>query len=365
MSLDSYSYDLPEELIAQEPAIPRDASKLLVYDTKADAVSVDSFFHLDRYLPKKSFLVLNKTKVVPSRVVLKKETGGKVKAFFLLSERNEVLFDRKVRVGERLFFNKRHCITVTKQKEKIFEVQYDFDKARLLSLLNATGAMPIPPYIKHSPLTRQGLRKKYQTIFAEKLGSVAAPTASLHFTRRLFQKLEEQEIQKCFVTLHVGLGTFAPVTEHNVKERKLHEEYFEIEKETLKLINKLKHEGKSLVAVGTTVVRTLESFDLATQFLSHESLTSAFGGVPSKAKKLLLLRHNLFAKTDLFIFPPYDFKMVDCLITNFHLPRSSLMMLVDAFLKFKKAKRNILDLYSYAIEKRLRFYSFGDAMMIL
>lgn len=327
-------------MIAKQPAVPRDSSKLLVYDTQTNDIVVDTFFHLDRYLPKKSFLVLNKTKVVPSRVTLYKENGGKVKTFFLMNEENQVLFDRKVKVGEKLFFNKTYFVTVTKQKEKIFEVQHDFDKTRLLSLLNTRGTMSIPLYIKHSSLTKQGLRKKYQTIFAEKLGSVAAPTASLHFTRRLFQKLEEQEIQKCFVTLHVGLGTFAPVTEHNVKERKLHEEYFEIEKETLQLITRLKHEGKSLVAVGTTVVRTLES------------------------EKFVPASSNVFGETSLFIFPPYDFKMIDCLITNFHLPKSSLMMLVDAFLKFKKAKRGILELYDFAIRNNFRFYSFGDAILI-
>ena len=198
--------------------------------------------------------------------------------------------------------------------------------------------MPVPLYLKRTPLKRNQLLKKYQTIFAKHEGSSAAPTASLHFTDRVFNKLRKKNIKKYFVTLHVGLGTFAPITDENLKTKKLHEEYFEIDQPVLQSIRKAKKEGKKLVAVGTTVVRTLES-------LARDSSPSG--------------------KTDLFIYPPYSFKTVDNLITNFHLPKSSLMMLVEAFLQYKKSKRRLFELYNIAIKNNFRFYSFGDAMLIV
>jgi len=242
-------------VIAQKPATPRDSSKLLVYNTKTNEIIIDRFLHLDCYLPNNSFLVLNKTKVIPSRVWLKKQTGGRVEVLFLLNEKTD------------------------KESE----------------------------------------------------------------TKRVFNKLEQKGIKRLYLTLHVGLGTFAPVTEMNLKTGKLHKEYYKIEKEVFNGILASKSKGQRLVAVGTTVVRALESFDSSrykTGFVQDRS-------------------------TDLFIFPPYNFKMIDHLITNFHLPGSSLLMLVDAFLKFKRAKRSLNEIYEFAIKKDLRFYSFGDVMLIL
>ena len=218
--------------------------------------------------------------------------------------------------------------------------------------------MPIPPYLKKSPLTSDELLKKYQTIFAKTDGSAAAPTASLHFTDKIFDKLEKKRIKKYFVTLHVGLGTFAPITDENVKQKKLHEEYFEVDRETLQCIDTLKQEeGKKLVAVGTTVVRTLESK------ARHRVFSTAS---PQRGPRRLSQKQmSSLSKTDLFIFPPYNFKMVDILITNFHLPKSSLMMLVEAFLQHKKARKSLVELYNIAVKNDFRFYSFGDAMLIL
>ena len=205
--------------------------------------------------------------------------------------------------------------------------------------------------------------KKYQTIFAKTDGSAAAPTASLHFTDEVFNKLNKKGIEKYFVTLHVGMGTFAPITDVNIKQKKLHNEYYEVDEKTLRCIDTSKKEGKKLVAVGTTVVRTLESAAVK-NFIARES-HPAGSGVPSKAKNFFPPPHAIFDKTNLFIFSPYDFKMIDVLITNFHLPKSSLMMLVEAFLQHKGAKKNLVELYNMAIKNDFRFYSFGDAMIIL
>lgn len=340
--MEKYDYDLPAELIAQAPAKPRDAARLLVYDTKSDRVFSDHFRNLAEYLPEQSFLVLNKTKVLPARIELRKVTGGRVKVLFLLNEPNErgkykILTDRKLLIGNRLYFDSRKFITVIKQEENIFFVRPNFSKKTLFDLLKKNGQMPIPPYIKNTPLKERGLREQYQTIFAEQPGSVAAPTASLHFTDRVFKNLAKKGIEKFFLTLHVGLGTFAPVRPENLKKKKLHEEYFEIGSAIAKKMAAQRQKKGIAVAVGTTTVRALESFS----------------------------GHRGFSKTNIFIMSGHRFKRVDALITNFHVPKSSLLLLVDAFLKDKKAKRGVLDLYAIARKEKFRFFSFGDAMLII
>lgn len=344
-----YAYALPEELIARAPAVPRDRSRLFVYQTSTDQVVLDHFDHLEKYLPKQSFLVLNETKVLPSRITLHKATGGKVKVLFLVNEQRgsmqemRVMVDRKTAVGDRLYFTPDDFVTVTAQDRQLFIVRFDFPRKHLEELLIAKGTMPIPPYIKNTPLSEDELREKYQTVFAKSPGSSAAPTASLHFTGDLLKRLEEKDIRRLFVTLHVGMGTFATVTPEQIAAKKLHEEWYEVPEETAAGIAREKAGGGELVAVGTTVVRTLESF----------------------AKRETGEQEGTFAATDLFIYPPYRFRLVDHLITNFHLPESSLMMLVEAFLQSKGAKRRLIDLYTIAIQERFRFFSFGDAMLIL
>ncbi len=297
---------------------------------------------------------------------MKKQSGGKVVVLFLVSEPTtssivKAMVDRKVNIGDCLYFDNNNFLKVISQEEHIFQLAYFFSREKLFNLIKKYGTMPTPLYLKKSPLKKEELFKKYQTIFAQKEGSSAAPTASLHFTKRVFKKLAKKGIKKYFVTLHVGLGTFAPVDEKNLKEKKLHQEYFQVEKKVWQAIEKEKQMGKKLVAVGTTVVRTLES--AVGNFITRES-HPAKGGVPSKVKNFLPPSHT-FAKTDLFIFPPFDFQMVDILITNFHLPKSSLMMLVEAFLQHKGAKKHLIDLYNIAIANNFRFYSFGDVMLIL
>jgi S-adenosylmethionine:tRNA ribosyltransferase-isomerase len=354
-----YDYFLPKKNLAKTPAIPRDFSKLFVYDTKNNEIFFDRFYRLDKYLPKNSFLVLNETKVVPARVILKKENGGKVVCLFLVNEIEEenkvkIIVDRKVKIGERLFFKTGDFVEVIAQEKNIFLVRFDFSKEKLFSLLENEGVMPIPLYLKKTPLSNKKLKEKYQTIFFKKekenLASVAAPTASLHFTKRVFKKLEQKGIKRYFINLYVGMGTFAPVSEENLKTKKLHQEYYQVDAQVWQKILTEKKEGKKLVAVGTTVVRTLESLKLKNK---NEKI------------KMKMKNEKFLFKTDLFIFPPYNFKMVDAMITNFHLPKSSLMMLVEAFLQYKEAKKHLVELYNIAIKNDFRFYSFGDAMLII
>lgn len=342
MNPKDYDYVLPEKNLALRPATPRDTSRLFIYNCATDRVFFDYFYNLSKYLPEKSFLVLNDTKVLPARVTMKKESGGKAIVLFLVNEivgdMIPVIVDRKIIAGEKIYFDKENFLEIISQDENIFKLKFSFDKKKLFSLLKKYGAMPIPPYLKKTDLKRDELIEKYQTIFAKREGSAAAPTASLHFTEKVKDSLIKKGIEQYFVTLHVGLGTFAPLTEENINTKKLHEEYYEVDRNCFDLIKKAKEDGKKLVSVGTTVTRTLESL--------------------AKSKKLI-------GSTDLFIFPPYNFKMVDILITNFHLPESSLMMLVESFLQYKRAKRSLVELYRLAIANNFRFYSFGDAMLIL
>jgi len=378
MNLNNYDYFLPKKNLALEPAVPRDSSKLFIYNVGTDKIIFDHFYNLDKYLPKDSFMVMNNTKVLPARVTMKKENGGKVVLLFLVNELGvsgrglgvrsyklggetiKVLADRKISIGEKVYFAQENYLKVIRQNENIFELKFDFGREKLFELLKKYGMMPIPPYLKKSTLTRDELLQKYQTIFARapsgaRLASAAAPTASLHFTDSVFNKLDKKGIKKLFVTLYVGMGTFAPINEENIKQKKLHNEFYEIDRNILKLIEINRKNNKKLVAVGTTVVRTLESVKARDR--------KFFDGKHQTAKNLIPTL--LINKTDLFIFPPYDFKLVDIMITNFHLPKSSLMMLVEAFLQFKKSKKSLVELYDIAIKNNFRFYSFGDVMLII
>jgi S-adenosylmethionine:tRNA ribosyltransferase-isomerase len=346
---DDYWYDLPKELIAQAPANPRDTSKLLVYNTHTNVIEIDTFRTIAAHLPSSSVFILNDAKVVPARCELKKKTGGKVKVLFLVNEwimsperAIPCFVDRKVSVGDELTFPNGAKVYVENQQEQLFSLRWNGSKEEFIEILNTYGTMPIPPYIKHSPLNRDELMEKYQTVFAQSPGSSAAPTASLHFTQGVFTSLAEKGIQKSHVTLHVGLGTFAPLTQENLIQGTLHKEWIEVPQSTADFIAQAKKESKTICAVGTTVVRTLESY--------------ALYGKQS---------HSFAGDTDLFIRPGFQFKLVDHMITNFHLPSSSLMMLVDAFLAQKNAKKRIIELYEIAKKEHFRFYSFGDAMLIL
>ena len=351
--LSKYNYILPKELIADKPANPRDSSRLFVYDTKKDEIIFDVFSNLDKYLPKDTLLVFNNTKVLPARVILKKEKeinsergGGKVEVLFFVNELLpgdkiiKGLSDRKIIPGKHLYFPDGKKLKITDQDERFFFFEPDFDIRELPDLLFKYGITPIPKYIDNTTLSEDELREKYQSVFAEKPASVAAPTASLHFTKNVLEKIKNKGIDSAFVTLNVGMGTFAPVSEKNFIEGRLHEEYCEINNDELVKIRS----NRDITAVGTTSLRALETF-------SEEVLGTD--------------NEDLFKNTDIFIYPPYNFKLAKHLITNFHLPESSLMCLVDAFLQFKGAKRNIAELYDIAKKEKFRFYSFGDAMVII
>ncbi len=339
--LKEYNFNFPKELIAKTPSSPRDASRLLIYDRASQTITHDHFHGLPKYLPSNSVIVFNETKVLPARLELEKITGGKVRVLYISHDRKwiKILSEKKLAIETRLTLSQSNKIYfhVTKTDEHFYYLKASFPLSQLKRVLEKYGAAPLPLYIKQTSLTRYAARKHYQTIFARRPGSIAAPTASLHFTRRLLQEIKKHDCDLEYVTLHVGLGTFAPLTEENLQRGKLHQEYFWIAKATARRLLRAKKDGRPIIAVGTTVVRALES---------------AF----AHAKK-----PRLHGKTDLFIQPGYRLRMVDHIITNFHFPKSSLLMLVSAFVERKK----LLRLYEEAIQKRYRLFSFGDGMLIL
>lgn len=367
----SYTFNLPHDLLGTEPANPRDSSRVFVYDTATDSVQFDHFAHIDKYLPRGSTLVVNRTVVAPSRVVLVKSTGGKVVCLLLLNEKLDDdthisgMVDRKIEVGETLTLDdgsrtprKPVMTCVSHQKDSIFLFKLHVSRGELIQLLDKYGSMPIPLYLRHTGLSDKELHERYQTVYSKQtvavnsnsgsldsLFSVAAPTAGLHFTQSVFDKLKKRGITRTEVVLEVGLGTFAPLSSEALEGGKLHTEWYQVPQSSSEAILRSKAQGRKIIAVGTTVVRTLESY---AQLSIGEQ--RAYGK---------------YHPTDIFIREGHKFALVDCLVTNFHLPNSSLMMLVDAFLQNKCAKRNILDLYEVAIREKFRFYSFGDSMVIL
>lgn len=345
--LKDYEYDFPEDLIAKSPVSPRDAARLMVYKRHNHSVSDSFFSNLPDFLPDGSVLVFNETKVLPARIILNRETGGIVKLLFVGTDKDciKMMSDRKLTVGSKLFLG-QNIFTVKRQEEKYFFILPPDDfinegivsSEKIFNFLESFGDMPIPPYIKNSPLDRSELIREYQTVFAKDSGSVAAPTASLHFTDDLLDRLKDRGFSLCFITLHVGIGTFAPLTEENIKNNRLHKEWFSINPDTANILNEAKSSGKNIIAVGTTALRALES-------------ASSPAGVLEK----------LEGETNLFISEGYKFKFINGLITNFHVPKSSLMMLVAALI----GREKLLELYQRAVSLKYRFFSFGDGMLII
>ncbi len=332
-----YNYTLPKELIANKPAEPRDTARLLVYEKSTGKTKFSTFKNLSEFLPKNTVLVFNQTRVIPARFNLYKPTGGKVSALYVGWEKSflKILANKPLeKTTELTFENTKHKFSVINKKNGIYFLKSSVSKVKMQSILQKYGLTPLPPYMKDSPLTEKERRKAYQTIFAKKGESVAAPTASLHFTESLIRDLKKKGIQIKYVRLDVNLGTFAKLTEEQLKKQKLHSENYFINKETAKFLKTAKKQHRPIVAVGTTVVRTLESY--------------------AKSKKLT-------GSTDLFISPGFEFKLIDSLITNFHVPQSSLLMLVSAL----TGREELLKLYNTAIETKFRFFSFGDGMLIV
>lgn len=339
--LDAYDFVLPPELIATTPAHPRDSAGLLVFDRRSQERHRTTFRSVLDFLPPRSVLVLNETKVIPARMTLRKETGGVVEALLIGYDAGSVgirvLATGSLTPGAVLLWEQDHAFTILARDGKTALLQPSFPLSDLPRLLDQYGQTPLPPYLHSSPLSEQERREEYQTIFARQEGSVAAPTAGLHFTPELLQEIEARGHDIARVTLHVNLGTFAPLTEEQLASRTLHEEFYDISPETAALLNAAKAEGRPILAVGTTVVRTLES-------AYHEGKITAGSGT-----------------TTLFLSPEHPPQFVDHLITNFHVPRSSLLLLVASF----TGREALMQLYRHAIEERMRFFSFGDAMLIL
>ena len=334
-----FYYDLPEELIAQTPVEPRDSSRLLVFDRKSDKISHGHFRDICDLLNEGDLLVVNTTKVYPARIFAHTEHGGKVE-ILLLKRQNltdwEVLVKpgKKCREGVVLKINDQLSVQILSRTEEGGRiVKFLFDGV-FEDILSKVGEMPLPPYIREK-LKNQD---RYQTVYCKQEGSAAAPTAGLHFTKELIEKLKEKGVEFAEVTLNVGLGTFRPVKADDLKDHKMHVEHFEITAENAQKINDAKKSGRRVIAVGTTSVRTLESA------ANEDGTVNAISG-----------------DTGIFIYPPYKFKVVDSLITNFHLPESTLIMLVSAL----STRERTLEIYQIAVNEKYRFFSFGDSMMII
>ncbi len=340
MKINDFLYELPEELIAQHPLEKRDMSRLLVLDKHSGEVRHGQFSDILEYLNKGDCLVLNDTRVIPARLLGTKEgTGGRIE-FVLLKRIEGDIWEvilkpgRKAKPGARFVFGdgllRAKILEIVEEGNRLVEFTYDgvFEE-----VLDKVGIVPLPPYIT----CRLDDSERYQTVYSRDKGSAAAPTAGLHFTKELLSALEKKGVRIVFVTLHVGLGTFRPVKSENIEEHKMHSEYYTIGNEACSTINGTRSEGGRIIAVGTTSCRVLET---ATN--SEGVITPGCGW------------------TDIFIYPGYSFKSVDALITNFHLPGSTLIMLISAF----AGRDNVLEAYREAIEKKYRFFSFGDAMLI-
>lgn len=337
----TYYYDLPQELIAQTPIEPRDHSRLLCYNRKTGEIKHKHFYDIIDFLNPGDVLVVNNTKVLPARLFGFKETGAKIE--ILLQKRIdlknwEVIArpQKRLKVGTEIIFNKNiKCIVTEMGDYGSCKVKFDYDGSKTFEEhLMEIGTMPLPPYIK----TKLKNQNRYQTVYAKIEGSSAAPTAGLHFTPELLEKIKAKGVEYLEVLLHVGLGTFRPVTEDNIKDHEMHSEYFELSPTVAEKINKAKEEGRRIIAVGTTSIRVLES------------------AVDENGKLQPQKR-----ETKIFIYPPYKFKIVDALITNFHLPESTLIMLISAFIgDIDKT----LNLYKLAVNEKYRFFSFGDAMFL-
>ena len=339
MKTEDFNFYLPENLIAQTPLLKRDSSRLLVLDKNTGEVCHKHFYDVIDYLNEGDALVLNDTKVIPARLIGTKADTNAVIEVLMLRNIEDDIWECLTKPAKRIkegtivkFSDKLKCICVNVLDEGIRHFKFIYDGI-FMEILDELGSMPLPPYI-HEKLSDKEL---YQTVYAKNIGSAAAPTAGLHFTRELLDKIEKKKVNILYITLHVGLGTFRPVNVEDVAKHKMHSEYYEMSDEVANKLNEVKKSGKKIISVGTTTTRTLET---------------------------IMCKYGEFRKcsgfTDIFIYPGYKFKAVDNLITNFHLPKSTLIMLVSAL----AGKENIMNAYKIAVEKEYRFFSFGDAMLI-
>ena len=334
MQPSDFRINIPSESIAQTPLKDRSSSRLM--HLEHDSINDLTFSDLPQMLRKNDLLILNNTKVLPARLLGKKESGGKVEIFFerLLTDLSflaQLKFSGKIHLGTRIVINEEVFLKIEARENQFFTISTE---TSVMKMLNSNGLTPLPPYIKRIP--NKDDRRRYQTVFAKREGAVAAPTAGLHFTPDVLNKIRNKGVEIGELTLHVGAGTFAPLRAEQIKSRKLHQEYFEIDQTLCDQIKIAKSNGGRVIAVGTTVVRALES-------LMQENGIEPMSGL-----------------TDIFIVPGFDFQLVDAMVTNFHLPESSLIMLVSAF----AGKERILKSYQHAVDNGYRFYSYGDSMFL-
>lgn len=340
MKTDDFDFYLPESLIAQHPIEKRDASRMMVLDRKTGAIEHKHFIDIIDYLKEDDVLVLNDTKVMPARLIGEKlETHAHIEVLLLKKKTGDIWEclvkpAKRVKIGTIISFGdgllKAKCINIKEDGIRDFEFIYS---GIFYEILDKLGTMPLPPYIKEKLQDKD----RYQTVYAKNIGSAAAPTAGLHFTKELLEKIKKKNIKICYITLHVGLGTFRPVSVDDVKKHKMHSEYYSMTEEVATILNEAKKQNNRIIAVGTTTTRTLET--IMTKYNEFKSCSGW---------------------TDIFIYPGYKFKGIDALITNFHLPKSTLLMLVSAF----SSKDIILSAYKEAVLKEYRFFSFGDSMFI-
>lgn len=338
MKTSDFSYDLPSELIAQHPAQKRDQSRLMLLNKKTGEINHKKFYNIIDYLNNGDVLVLNDTRVMPARIFGHRPEKNESIEILLLNHKGDTWETlakpgKKLKIGTEIIFSdelKAEVVDISEDGSRFLKFIYSgiFEE-----ILDRLGEMPLPPYIQEKLEDKE----RYQTVYSKEIGSAAAPTAGLHFTKELLKKIEEKGIEICFITLHVGLGTFRPVKVEDVTKHKMHSEFYIIRDDVAQKINKAKDEGRRIVAVGTTSIRTLES------------ASDDKGYVEAKS-----------GWTDIFIYPPYKFKCVDALITNFHLPESTLIMLVSSL----STREIILNAYNVAVKEKYRFFSFGDAMFI-
>ena len=344
--ISEYDYELPKELIAQKPSEKRENCKMMVLDRKEQSVEHKHFYDITEYFDENDVIVLNNTKVIPARLLGKKNTGANIEVFLLKQIGDitwEVLINPSKRVKEESLIEispDLYVKVLTRQNEGKWLVELHYD-GNFYEILDKVGHVPLPPYIERQ-MTDEQLKnldyERYQTVYAQKEGSVAAPTAGLHFTNEILDKLQKKGVQICYVTLNVGLGTFRPVKVDNILEHKMDSEQFEITSQTAKIITEAKRQGKKITAVGTTTVRTLETF-----MQKYDEIIETIDD------------------STLFIYPGYKFRVVDRLLTNFHLPKSTLIMLTSAF----AGKDFVFKAYEEAIKEKYKFYSYGDCMLIL
>lgn len=342
MKKSDFYYNLPEELIAQTPVTPRDHSRLMVVDRESGAITHRHFYNLCDILQKGDLLVMNDSRVLPARLYGEKVDNGTFIEFLLLEQKGDKLWEIICRPGKKAKVGTKFSFGGGKLLAEVVEVKPDGNRivqfscdGNFYTVLDEIGQMPLPPYITKKLEDKE----RYQTVYSRELGSGAAPTAGLHFTKEMLQALREKGVETAFVTLHVGLGTFRPVKEDDVLQHKMHSEHYHLPQETVDKILQTKQNGGRVIAVGTTSCRTLEA--VATE---HDGKLVAADGY-----------------TDIFIYPGYQFKVLDGLVTNFHLPESTLIMLVSALLGYEKT----MHAYDVAVKERYRFFSFGDAMCIL